>query len=62
MAIVAMIEELAYRWFVEEEGPGRETGDTTRRGRNPEHPGCAGRWASRLTTKTRTKSEIGMRT
>jgi len=28
MAIVAMIEELAYRWFVEEEGPGRETGDT----------------------------------
>jgi AcrR family transcriptional regulator len=27
-AIVAMIEELAYRWFVEEEGPGRETGDT----------------------------------
>jgi AcrR family transcriptional regulator len=28
MAIVAMIEELAYRWFVEEEGPGRKTGDT----------------------------------
>jgi AcrR family transcriptional regulator len=28
MAIVAMIEELAYRWFVEEEGPGRATGDT----------------------------------